>query len=101
MRFVKTVSEALRLLLLLLLPLALSQQPDNPSFSDEKGFACTEWAGFDCSAAMDQYSYSAAGQAALLQNCQTTCSWWETAAQTEAPTTTADEGELGGSERER
>jgi len=46
-------------LILLLLPAALSLQPDNPSFTDEDGYPCSEWVGYDCHTASQDFGYSA------------------------------------------
>jgi len=60
------------LLCLLLLSLVTS---DVPGFTDENGYACSEWdyEYYDCGTASSEHGYTAAGQTALLENCPTSC----------------------------
>eukprot|EP00854_Cymbomonas_tetramitiformis_P000647 gene647-1079_t len=46
---------------------------DDASFTDELGFACHSWAGYDCSLAASLYGYSVQGEALLLASCPVGC----------------------------
>ena len=46
---------------------------DAAQFQDEQGYACRGWYGFDCSAAVATWGYSAGGQQAVLDNCPIAC----------------------------
>jgi hypothetical protein len=49
---------------------------------------CGTWAGYDCAAAVSDWAYSQAGQAAVITNCCATCSGTAAAASAGAATDT-------------
>jgi len=45
---------------------------DEAGWTDEKGYGCSDWVGFDC-ADVTRWGYSQAGMNAVLQTCKSTC----------------------------
>ena len=46
---------------------------ESPHFVDEKAFSCASWEGYDCSELEATWGYTAAGAAAVRENCADTC----------------------------
>mmetsp|Transcript_53595 Transcript_53595/g.120040 ORF Transcript_53595/g.120040 Transcript_53595/m.120040 type:complete len:503 (-) Transcript_53595:37-1545(-) len=46
---------------------------DQPTFVNAQGHACVSWAGFDCSRASADYSYSSSEQSQLMSSCPFSC----------------------------
>lgn len=53
-------------------PFLLQGCADNPSFIDEQGYSCAEWAVYDCNFAV-LYGLTEVGQEALFENCALSC----------------------------
>jgi len=48
---------------------------DDPLFKDHKGYTCSDWEGYSCGNASDDYGYSTAQENDLLHGCGFTCGW--------------------------
>jgi murein DD-endopeptidase MepM/ murein hydrolase activator NlpD len=46
---------------------------DTANFKDAQGFACSNWNGYNCTRAVEDYGYSAAQEAKILANCSLSC----------------------------
>eukprot|EP00435_Cladocopium_sp_Y103_P024528 s4354_g6.t1 len=46
---------------------------DNANFLDELGYFCDTWVGDDCTRAIEDWGYTAAGQESVLQQCRRSC----------------------------
>lgn len=46
---------------------------DNANFLDELGYFCDTWVGDDCTRAVEDWGYTAAGQESVLQQCRRSC----------------------------
>ncbi len=50
------------------------REPVNVSgYRDAQGFACTDWEGYNCSQAAEQYGFTAAQETSILANCALSC----------------------------
>ncbi|MCU0665442.1 MAG: hypothetical protein MUC50_24350, partial [Myxococcota bacterium] len=54
-------------------PLAGATCADNSSFVDAQGYRCADWVGYDCTQAVEKYSYTSAQESSILANCPKSC----------------------------
>jgi len=46
---------------------------DVAGYRDAQDYPCSDWAGFDCTRAAEQYGYTAAEEVSILENCGGSC----------------------------
>jgi V8-like Glu-specific endopeptidase len=46
---------------------------DLSGYRDAQGYSCSDWSGFDCSRAAEDYGYTTAQEASIVANCKLSC----------------------------
>ena len=47
--------------------------PDMAGYTDNEGYSCSDWAGYACANAQEDYAWSPEEEAELLENCKSSC----------------------------
>ena len=50
---------------------------DTAGFVDAQGYACSDWVGYDCNRAQEDWNYTAVQETAIKNNCKKSCSLCE------------------------